>query len=241
VLRDGTQLYGRLTGATDHTITFRDRDGGVHTLDTDRLDAVRFDRGQSSTNAGAPASAGNKSADNRGYSNAPIKDVMALPAGTAISVRSNENINTQSATETRSYSAQVSQDVVDSRGNIAIPRGSGARLIVRRLGDGVLALDLQSVAVSGQRYVVDAGEAAQGAQQASADTARAVYAGSAFLGTLTGAIAAGGKGAAIGALGGGAVAPGTEIATSGPVVQVPASAILNFRLDNALSLRAAGK
>jgi hypothetical protein len=133
--------------------------------------------------------------------------------------------------------------VVDTNGNVAIPRGSGARLVVRRLNDGVLALDLQSVSVNGQRYVVDTGSVMpQGDRKdgVGGNQRTAEYGGGgAVLGTLLGAIAGGGKGAAIGALAGGAVGIGTEIATRGPIIRVPAETVLNFRLDNTMSLRPA--
>ena len=234
ILRDGTQLSGRLTQATDNTVIVRDHDGGMHTLDFDRLESIRFEHGPNEN-----------ASDNRGYSPAPVQDpgILTLPAGTAISVRSNETINTQSTTESRSFAAQVTRDVVDPSGNVAIPRGSGARLVVRRLNDGVLALDLQSVSVNGQRYLVDTGDVVpQGGRKdgVGANQRTAEYGGGgAVLGTLLGAIAGGGKGAAIGALAGGAVGIGTEIATRGPMIRVPAEAVLNFRLDNTMSLRPA--
>lgn len=237
ILRDGTQLNGRVTQATDNTIIVRDRNGGMHTLDFDRVDSIQFEHGNTPPSANA--------ADNRGPSAASAQTAgfLTLSAGTEISVRSNETINTQSTTEHRSFSAQVSKDVVDPRGNVAIPRGSGARLVVRRLNDGVLALDLQSVSVNGQHYTVDTGTVVpQGDRKdgVGANQRTAEYGGGgAVLGTLLGAIAGGGKGAAIGALAGGAVGIGTEIATRGPIIRVPAETVLNFRLDNAMSLQPA--
>jgi hypothetical protein len=242
ILRDGTQLSGRLTQATDSTLILRDRNGGIHTLDFDRVDSVQFEHGNApSSPANAPN--GNNAGDNRGYSAAPGTGFLSLAAGTDISVRTNQAINTQSTTESRSFSAQVGKDVVDTNGNLAIPRGSGARLVVRRLNDGVLVLDLQSVSVNGQRYLVDTGSVVPegdrkdgvGANQRTAEYGG----GGAVLGTLLGAIAGGGNGAAIGALAGGAVGVGTEIATRGPIIRVPAETVLNFRLDNKLSLRPA--
>jgi len=167
---------------------------------------------------------------------------MTLPSGTPISVRINESIDTQDATESRTYGAQVNQDVVDANRNVAIPRGSEARLIVRRLGDGNLALDLESVSVSGRRYQVDTADVIQsGRRQGVGENKRtAEYGGGgAVLGTLLGAIAGGGKGAAIGALAGGAAGIGTEVLTRGKAVRVPAETVLNFRLDRPMALRPA--
>jgi hypothetical protein len=230
ILRDGTQLSGRVTQATDNTVIIRDHNGGMHTLDFDRVDSIKFEHGS------APPSATE-------VPNGNNSGLVTLQPGTEISVRSNEAINTQSTTEHRSFSAQVSKDVVDASGNVAIPRGSGARLVVRRLNDGVLALDLQSVSVNGQHYTVDTGSVVpQGDRKdgVGANQRTAEYGGGgAVLGTLLGAIAGGGNGAAIGALAGGAVGIGTEVATRGPIIRVPAETVLNFRLDNTMSLQPA--
>lgn len=243
ILRDGTQLSGRLTQATDNTVILRDRNGGMHTLDFERVDSIQFEHGSARYSA-TEAPNGNNAADSLGHPAAvPNTGFLSLAAGTDISVRTNESIDTQSTTENRSFSAQVSRDVVDTNGNSAIPRGSGARLVVRRLNDGVLALDLQSVSVNGRRYLVDTGSIVPpgdrkdgvGANQRTAEYG----AGGAVLGTLLGAIAGGGKGAAIGALAGGAVGIGTQIATRGPIIRVPAETVLNFRLDNPVYLRPA--
>jgi hypothetical protein len=50
----------------------------------------------------------------------------------------------------------VGTDVYDGDGNLMIPRGANAELIVRQVGPGELALDLESITVNGRRYVMDA-------------------------------------------------------------------------------------
>jgi len=243
VLRDGTQLSGRMTGATDNSISFQQRDGDVRRIDMDRVDSIRFDHTDRRAGSNAyPAQyqpQGNNVDANRGYSNQPSPDAMTLPAGTAISVRNNESIDTRDATESRIYSAQVSRDVFDPAGNVVVPRGSDARLIVRRTGDGSLALDLQSLSVNGRRYLVDSNDIQGTPREGVGENKRTgeFVGGGAVLGTLLGAIAGGGKGAAIGALAGGAAGVGTEVLTRGTVVRVPSESVLNFRLDRAMSLR----
>ncbi|HKD05484.1 MAG TPA: hypothetical protein VKB79_06240 [Bryobacteraceae bacterium] len=179
--------------------------------------------------------------DERGYPRRPYlpDDYLTLPAGTPISVRTNESINTQERDESRTYSAQVSQDVIDADGRVAIPRGSDARLIVRQVGHDLM-LDLQSVSVAGRRYLVDSNDIEQQSRRegVGANKRTAEFGGGgAVLGTLLGAIAGGGKGAAIGALAGGAAGIGTEVLTRGSAVRVPAETVLSFRLDSVMSLR----
>jgi hypothetical protein len=165
---------------------------------------------------------------------------MKIAAGTNISVRTNERIETQDVGDGRSFSAEVAQDIIDERGNVAIPRGSPAWLVVRRIGNGKLALDLQGVELNGMRFTVDTSDVVAGRQGQGVGENRktAEFAGGgAVLGTLLGAVAGGGKGAAIGALAGGAAGLGAEVLTTGDRVRVPAETVLNFRLDNPLWLR----
>ncbi|MBV9086008.1 MAG: hypothetical protein JOY79_00865, partial [Acidobacteriaceae bacterium] len=55
-----------------------------------------------------------------------------------------------------------------------------------------------------------------------------------------GAIAGGGKGAAIGALAGGAAGAGAQTITRGSQVSIPAETELQFRLTNDVALREGG-
>jgi len=61
-------------------------------------------------------------------------------------------------------------------------------------------------------------------------------AGGAALGAIIGAIADGGKGAAIGAGAGGGVGAGSEIITKGDQVKVPSETLINFTLQQEVSI-----
>jgi len=76
-----------------------------------------------------------------------------IAAGTAISVRTGELIDVLKS-DGNLFSGAVDQDVLDESGDIAIPKGSYAKLIVKTVSDRYLALDLESVEVDGLRYVV---------------------------------------------------------------------------------------
>jgi hypothetical protein len=231
VLRDGTQFRGRITGASDDSISLRSRDGDSRSFNMNQIDVIRFDHESDRR-------------DNNNYQpqNYPPPNTayMTLPAGTAIAVRTNESINTRDYKSDRSYLAQVDQDVVGPNGSVIIPRGSDARMVVRRVGDNDLALDLQSVSVNGRIYNVDSNDVVEGKSRegVGGNKRTAEFAGgAAVLGTLLGAIAGGGKGAAIGALAGGAAGVGTQVLTRGSEVHVPSESVLTFRLDNPMTLR----
>ena len=163
-----------------------------------------------------------------------------LPAGTQIAVRTNEPINSRSAGNGRTYMASIAQDILDTNGNILVPQGSDAQLVVRSFGDNSLGLDLQTISVNGTLYQVnsaDIREQGNGRDGIGKNKRTGEYVGGgALLGTLLGAIAGGGRGALIGAAAGGAAGAGAEVLTKGDSVRVPAETVLTFRLDTPLQL-----
>jgi hypothetical protein len=131
---------------------------------------------------------------------------------------------------------------------VAIPKGSNAELTIRNVQSGgitkgpEMTLDLSSVDVHGQRYVVNTASLQRSNGQglgANKRTAEMVGGGAA-LGTLIGAIAGQGKGAAIGAAAGAAAGAGTQVLTRGKEVKVPPESVLQFKLSQPLRLELRG-
>lgn len=169
----------------------------------------------------------------------PTSTYAALPAGTEIVVRTNESIRTNHGEVGRHFSATIDRDVRDANGNIVIPAGSEARMVVRDAGGGEVVLDLQSVFANGQRYFLNTTDIVAGHDREGLGSNRRTgeyVGGGAVLGTLLGAIAGGGRGAAIGAVAGAAAGAGTEVLTRGADIRVPAETRLRFRLDQPVSL-----
>ncbi|HZT37893.1 MAG TPA: hypothetical protein VFA28_08335 [Bryobacteraceae bacterium] len=169
----------------------------------------------------------------------------SVPAGTDITVRTNQTIDLKDASDGRIYTGVVDRDVLDSSGRVAIPRGSNAELVVRNINSSERAVDLESITVGGNRYVV----AATGADNAVTTEKEGVgknkrtakyVGGGAVIGSIIGAIAGGGKGAAIGAIAGGAAGAGAQTITRGRDIHVPAESLLTFRLDRPLMLSHSG-
>jgi hypothetical protein len=262
-LRDGTTYDGRMTGATEGSITFRDSSGQMHRFDVDRVERIQFagpNRANTSgneypgNNGYPPAPPPAETQQGNAYPNATYPAArpasspgsapgysMTLPAGTAIAVRANENIDARDASQGTSYSAQVDRDITGPEGNVLVPRGSEARLIIRRIDDNSLALDLSSVRVNGRIFRVETSNARTGGREGPGMNKRTgeFVGGGAVLGTLLGAIAGGGKGAAIGALAGAGAGAGAQVLTHGDQVKVPAESVLTFRLERPLHLNAA--
>jgi hypothetical protein len=133
-----------------------------------------------------------------------------VPAGIEIAVRTEETIDSGRAAEGQSYAAEVTRDVPDANGDVVVPRGSNAQMVIRSASQGGrfrgtsdMVLDLTSVSVDGRQYqlsagtVEDRGKAGLGKNERTAK----FVGGGALLGTVIGAIAGHGKGAAIGRIG----------------------------------------
>jgi hypothetical protein len=161
--------------------------------------------------------------------------VDRLPVGTNLEIRTDEGIDLRDASDGRIFGGSVARDVFDQNGNLAIRQGAHAELIVRNIGRDERAVDLEAIDVNGRRYAIDS-TTRVGERQGLGDNRRTgeFVGGGALLGTIVGAIAGGGKGAAIGAAAGAAAGAGSQVATRGRAVWVPAESILRFRLNQPL-------
>jgi hypothetical protein len=131
-----------------------------------------------------------------------------VPRGSEIPVRPNEAVMVSKWDRGRIYPAQVADDVHARNGSVAIPRGSYAELIVRQVGPNQLVLDLQSVTVNGQRYVMDTEGPHFNANRNTYDS------GAGLIGSIVGAIA------------------GVE--TRGVSIRVAPGSVIRYRLDTPL-------
>jgi hypothetical protein len=255
ILRNGAAFSGTLAGVNNNSIMFRDGKGDMHRYSVRDVEAVQFgdapypsrggpgEYGQPSDDRRDDRSNGNDQGngnqDNRGYDQARMERVV-LPVGTEVALRTNQRIDSKDVAEGQTFSAQTAEDIRDTDGSIAIPRGSDATLITRRLeGNGDITLDVESISVGGRRYRVSTSdqelENRRDGVGANKRTGEFVGGGAAF-GAIVGAIAGGGKGAAIGAVAGAGAGAGAQIITRGKEVHVPAETVIRFRLDRPLRL-----
>lgn len=164
----------------------------------------------------------------------------SIQPGQDITVRTGATIHAREADESHIFPAVIQHDVMDRDGHVAIPRGSSAELVVRRTAENELVLDLRAVNIDGRRYILDTEDVVEsGSAKDGVGANRRTgkfLGGGALIGGIIGAIAGGGKGAAIGAASGAAVGAGTEMATRGHMVRVPAESILTFRLERGVRI-----
>ena len=262
LMRDGSELTGTVTATSPSEITLAGDDKTTHTIPMAQVKSIEYDdaaalssdaqtsaanSGAGSSGAGAGrASAARASSDRvheRHYhpTQAEIHTkTYVVPAGTKVPVRTEDTIDSGKAVEGQTFAAEVADDVLDADGNVVVPRGSNAQIVIRSASKGGkirgasdLVLDLQSISVEGQEYLVstsdlqEKGRSGVGANKRTAE----MTGGGAALGAIIGAIAGGGKGAAIGAgagAGGGAL---TQVLTKGGSIKVPAETVLTFQLD----------
>lgn len=180
-----------------------------------------------------------------GLSFALFAQTDRVPTGTEIAVRTIDNIDGRSPSDSRIYRGSVDRDVVDTSGRVVIPRGSDAELILRDATRDSVVVDLESVVVNGRRYIVEAREESVSTNNSRKEGVGAnkrtgkYVGGGAVLGTIIGAIAGGGKGAAIGAAAGAGAGAVGQTATRGGSVRLPSESLLTFRLDRSMIVGAA--
>ncbi len=170
-----------------------------------------------------------------------------LPVGTEVAVRADETIDSAKGVEGQTYAAEVYRDVSDANGEVVIPHGSNAQVVIRSaskggrfMGQSDLVLDLQSVSIDGRQYQLSTADMQQTGRAGLGKNKRTAefVGGGAALGAIIGAIAGQGKGAAIGAASGAAAGVATQTLTKGKAIRVPAETVLTFKLDQSLHVTA---
>lgn len=258
MLRDGKAISGTVQSSSSSQMQIVGDDGVVQTVPMSQVRSVEYADAEpvsGAAPAGAPAAPAaapdlDPAHENHHYHADPAAittRTFMIPAGTNISVRTEETIDSAHAAEGQTYAAEVTRDVRDSEGNCVIPHGANAQLRIVSASKGGhfrgasdLVLDLASVSVGGQSYRVQTnsvGERGRSGLGANKRTAEFAGGGGAF-GAIVGAIAGGGKGAAIGAGAGAGAGALTQILTKG-AIKVPVESVLTFRLEQPLSVEAA--
>src|SRR5215468_1081918 len=261
LMRDGTTLTGTVTATSPAEITVAGDDNATHTVQTAQVKSIDYDSNTAAQNSGAqpqPAAAPASGASTaraesdrvheRHYhpTRAEIQTTTyVVPAGTKVSVRTEDTIDSATATEGQTYPAEITDNVLDANGAVVIPHGSDAKIVIRSASKGGrihgtsdLVLDLASISVEGQEYRVSTtGLQQTGKQGLGANKRTAEYTGgAAAIGAIIGAIAGGGKGAAIGAGAGAGAGAATQIVTKGSSIKVPVETVLKFELDKPIQI-----
>jgi hypothetical protein len=165
-----------------------------------------------------------------------MASVAVLSAGTTVNVRTVDPIAADSSLVGMKFNAVVDDPVMDSQGEVVIPRGSHATLEAIAVetssnmkGRDRIKLKLHSVHVGDRTYAVATTPIELKGHSEGKRAARKII-GGAGIGAAIGGIFGGGTGAAIGGVAGGTT--GGIVAGSGKThLNVPAETRLHFRLD----------
>ncbi len=271
IMQDGTRTAGTVLKSSSAEITIAGDDQITRTIPMDKVQSIEYDTAPATPTAPAtttpeaapaPQAAAQKAAAPPALKRAPAAgrtqlapttgpapmETYEVPIGTKIAVRTDEAIDSSTVNEGQEFGGEVTKDVLGVGGEMAIPKGSPARIVIlsasqggRIRGASDLVLDLKSVTINGRRYNIETEVVSQrGRQGIGANKRTAEFTGGgAALGAIIGAIAGGGKGAAIGAASGAGAGALTQIITKGKSIKVPAETILTFKLDKPLRVTAA--
>ena len=151
-MRDGTRVTGAVVASSTAEITVAGDDNISRTIPMSQVRSIDYDDSpqpvatpappQTSPPPAAPPPAPSPSTrrvqadtthENHYHpSQATIRTrTYVVPAGAEIPVRSEETIDSAKAVEGQTYAAEVADDIRDAEGNIVIPRGSNAQILIQ--------------------------------------------------------------------------------------------------------------
>ena len=239
-LKNGSLIKGKFTGGTQTSISFQ-VGSSMQSYDVADIRSLRFDSDAQGTSPSVPSkqpTAPTAIGEDEVAKSAPS---VTIPAGTRISVRTIDAIDSTKNRTGYRFQASLEQPLwVD--GKMVVPKGADVygRLDESKesgtfAGRSQLKLQLTGIVVNGQTLPLATGEYAISGKSKGESTAKRTVGGAA-IGGIIGALAAGGKGAAIGAGTGAGVGAGSEIITKGDQVKIPSETLLDFTLQQSVTI-----
>ncbi len=214
----------------DERDSHRDRD-----LQRQRDDSRRDDSLRDQSSEEAPANQRRQS-----YSSS---NNVTVPTGTRLMVRTIDSIDSDKNRVGDKFSATLEQPLyvneilVASKGADVYGRLDEAKEAGHIQGKSQLKLSLTGIVINGQTVPLTTGDYELSGKSRGANTAKKVGGGAA-VGAVVGAIVGGGKGAAIGAGVGAGAGTAVQVVTKGDQVHVPSETLLEFALDQPITVPA---
>ena len=244
-LKTGSTLDGAWLGGSSRQIRM-EINGQIQTFDVAQVQSITFTdsapqpqpqpvRPQTQL---APRVSGVNTAPGPGNSSGPGVTIPSstIPSDTPILIRMVDSVNSETARRGQTFQASLDEPIyVDGRQ--VVPRGADVltKLVNdqkagKLQGQTSLTLALSQISING-RYVDVTSTDVQTTAASQTNRTAKVVGGTAALGAIIGAIAGGGKAAAIGAGSGAALGGATQVFTNGPQVKIPSETRLTFRLQ----------
>ena len=248
-LKNGSVIKGRYTGGTESQISFR-VGSSIQQYDVADVLSLKFESSAVSTSTNAPELLPRSPQSEPAPTSAPAYSTTAppsspnritVPMGTRLVVRTIDAIDSSKNRVGDKFQASLEQPLyVDE--TLVAPRGADvygrleeAKEAGHIQGKSQLKLSLTGIVINGQTVPLSTGDYEVSGKSRGTNTAKKVGGGAA-VGAVIGAIAGGGKGAAIGAGVGAGAGTAVQVMTKGEEVHVPSETLLEFALDQPLTV-----
>jgi hypothetical protein len=239
-LKDGRVLQGRYLGGTQAVLRF-EANGELQTFNVTEVVALTF-----TGNTGTPAPAAVVPASQRVAVPAATGGTVTIPAGQALLVRMIDGVDSSKNHVGDIFHASLETDLslngdlVARKGADVYGRLAEAKEAGHVSGSSELQLELTRMVIDGHDYPVVSSDYTMKGKGRGVNTAEKVGGGAA-LGAIIGAIAGGGRGAAIGAGVGAGAGGAVQVLTRGQQVKVPSETLLEFRLQQPVTVTPSGR
>lgn len=254
-LRDGRVIDGTYLGGSSRQIRMEVGDK-IETFSVDDVKGLKFGTPKAPAVSLAPAPPARRDPEERPKLMRPdpiepavqkaAADASAveLPAGTAVTVRLIDPIDSEVNALGQTFQASVDEPVVVN-GETVIPRGADA--VVKLVEDkqsgkiqGKTELTTVLVSLKANDQLIDttSGEVTTASGSRTAKSGK-VIGGTAAVGAILGGIFGGGKGAAIGAISGAGAGTAVQVMTNGEKVRIPSETRMTYTLANPIKVPAA--
>jgi hypothetical protein len=242
-LKDGRVLKGKYLGGTQAVLRF-EINNEVQTFNTSEIVALTFTGGYGSAapmSDPTPAAASTRRIAAPSAASYGPGGAITIPAGEAMLVRMIDGVDSSKNHVGDVFHASLETDltvgdtVVAHKGTDVYGRLAEAKEAGHMAGSAELQLELTRIVIDGKDYPVVSSDYTLQGKGRGKNTAEKVGGGAA-LGAIIGAIAGGGKGAAIGAGVGAGAGGAVQVLTRGQQVKVPSETLLEFRLQQPVTV-----
>jgi hypothetical protein len=243
-LKDGRVLQGRFLGGTQALMRFS-VNGEVQTFNVTEIVALTFTNNYGAAPAAAPDPAPQPPQAAVAPAAVAPGAAVTIPAGQSLLVRMIDGVDSKKNNVGDIFHASLETDLTVNGGLVArkgtdvYGRLAQAKEAGHLSGSSELQLELTRMVINGQDYPVVSSDYSLKGKGRGANTAEKVG-GGAIAGAIIGAIAGGGRGAAIGAGAGSAAGAGVQVFTRGQQVKVPSETLLEFPLQQPVTVNAQG-
>lgn len=242
-LKNGSVIKGKFMGGTEAEISFQ-VGSTVQKYNLADIASLKFDADGAANDQPKAATDSLPSEPQPGEQPAvKTPAYVTIPAGTRISIRTIDSIDSTQQQIGDRFQASLEEPLrVDGIEIVSREAGVYGRLAESKesgtfTGRSQLRLELTALVINGQTVPIVTGDYELTGKSRGVSTAKRTIGGAA-VGSLIGALAGGGEGAAIGAGVGASAGASSEIFTKGDQVKVPSETLIDFTLQQDVSIPA---